>query len=94
MKKTPVKINFNSAKLKALQHYLQQNDSSVEEELRDYLDEIYDQEVSQELKDAFNSQSDDMDVDSEDGKKLSDSDKNNQTAAQEETSEQSMAMKM
>lgn len=51
MKKTPVQLRFDAAKLKALEYYLPQAGTSVEEELQKRFDELYDNEVPQNVKD-------------------------------------------
>ena len=51
MKKTPVQLRFDAAKLKALEFYLPQTGTSVEEELQKRFDELYNNEVPQNVKD-------------------------------------------
>ncbi len=51
MKKTPVQLRFDAAKFKALEYYLPQAGTSVEEELQKRFDELYDNEVPQNVKD-------------------------------------------
>lgn len=50
MKKIPVQLRFDAAKLKALEYYLPQAGTSVEEELQKRFDELYDNEVPQNVK--------------------------------------------
>ena len=109
MKKTPITLKFDSAKLKALQYYLPKNGMTVEEELQKYLDEIYDEKVPQDVKDFVHFQSgnsdspeeneqdqtaDGSDSDGKDGKKQSRSKKNDQTLEPDSTLNQGMTMKM
>jgi len=51
MKKIPVQLRFDAAKLKALEYYLPQAGTSIEEELQKHFDELYDNEVPQNVKD-------------------------------------------
>ena len=50
MKKTPVLLKFDAAKLKALEYYLPQAGTTVEEELQKRFDELYDNEVPLDVK--------------------------------------------
>ncbi|MDD4492829.1 MAG: hypothetical protein PHV32_00520 [Eubacteriales bacterium] len=50
MKKTPVQLRFDAAKLKALEYYLPQAGTTVEQELQKRFDELYDNEVPQDVK--------------------------------------------
>ena len=50
MKKTPVQLRFDAAKLKALEYYLPQAGTTVEEELQKRFDELYDNEVPMDVK--------------------------------------------
>lgn len=45
MKQTPVSCKFDSAKLKALQYYLEKDNKKIDEELRRYLEELYGKQV-------------------------------------------------
>lgn len=57
MKTAQVMLKFDAAKLKALEFYLPQNGTSVEEELRGHLDEIYKNEVPDAVKEFIRFQS-------------------------------------
>ena len=57
MKTTQVILRFDVAKLKALQYYLPQNGTSVEEELKNHLEEIYNDQVPDSVKDFLKFQS-------------------------------------
>lgn len=57
MKTAQVLLKFDAAKLKALEFYLPQNGTSVEEELRNHLDEIYRNEVPDAVKEFIRFQS-------------------------------------
>lgn len=57
MKTAQVMLKFDAAKLKALEFYLPQNGTSVEEELRSHLDEIYKNEVPDAVKEFIRFQS-------------------------------------
>lgn len=59
MKTTQVMLRFDAAKLKALQYYLPQNGTSVEEELQNHLEEIYNDQVPDNVKDFLKFQSND-----------------------------------
>ena len=70
MKKTPVQLRFDAAKLKALEYYLPQAGTSVEEELQKRFNELYDNEVPQNVKDFLKFQNGEA---SEDEKMTADS---------------------
>lgn len=81
MKTTQIMIRFDAAKLKALEFYLPQNGTNVEEELKKRLDEIYTNEVPDNVKEFIRFQTgngDSNDVQAE-----------NETEQSEESSESS-----
>lgn len=62
MKQTPIAFKFDAAKLKALQYYLPKNGTTVEEELRKHLNEIYDEQVPKDVKDFVHFQANGADL--------------------------------
>ena len=56
-------MRFDAAKLKALEFYLPNNGTSVEEELQKKFDELYDNEVPQSVKDFLKFQNGDKEFD-------------------------------
>lgn len=50
MKTTQIQLRFDAAKLKALEFYLPNNGTSVEQELQKKFDELYDTQVPQNVK--------------------------------------------
>ena len=64
MKTTQIQLRFDAAKLKALEFYLPNNGTSVEEELQKKFNELYDNEVPQSVKDFLKFQSGDKEFDS------------------------------
>ena len=65
MKTTQVQLRFDAAKLKALEFYLPQNGTSVEEKLQKRFNELYDNEVPQNVKDFLKFQNSDKSFDKE-----------------------------
>lgn len=63
MKTTQIQLRFDAAKLKALEFYLPNNGTSVEQELQKKFDELYDNEVPQNVKDFLKFQSGDKSYD-------------------------------
>ena len=63
MKTTQIQLRFDAAKLKALEFYLPNNGTSVEQELQRKFDELYDNEVPQSVKDFLKFQSGDKSFD-------------------------------
>lgn len=59
MKTTQIQLRFDAAKLKALEFYLPNNGTSVEQELQKKFDELYDSEVPQNVKDFLKFQTGD-----------------------------------
>jgi len=72
MKKTPIIFKFDMAKVKALSYYLPKNGMSIESELQKRLEEIYNKEVPQEVKDYVNFQSGNTDSQDKNAQKQSD----------------------
>jgi hypothetical protein len=61
MKTTQIIIRFDAAKLKALEYYLPQNGTTVEDELNNRLEEIYKNQVPDNVKDFIGFQSGSVD---------------------------------
>ena len=59
MKTTQIILRFDAAKLRALQYYLPQNGTSIEEELQKHLEELYSDQVPDSVKDFLKFQSND-----------------------------------
>lgn len=59
-----MQLRFDAAKLKALEFYLPNNGTSVEEELQKKFNELYNNEVPQSVKDFLKFQSGDKEFDS------------------------------
>ncbi|MDD4493566.1 MAG: DUF6103 family protein [Eubacteriales bacterium] len=74
MKTTQIQLRFDAAKLKALEFYLPNNGTTVEEELHKKFDDLYDNEVPQSVKDFLKFQSGDHSAmqDQENGAEQSD----------------------
>ena len=56
MKKAMINLKYDQAKLKALECYLPQNGTTVEDELLKHLDSIYDNQVPEDVKKFINFQ--------------------------------------
>lgn len=56
MKKSMINLKYDQAKLKALECYLPQNGTTVEDELQKHLDSIYDNQVPEDVKKFINFQ--------------------------------------
>lgn len=57
MKTTQIMLRFDAAKLKALEYYLPQNGTTVEEELKNRLEDIYKNQVPDNVKEFIRFQS-------------------------------------
>lgn len=63
MKTTQIQLRFDAAKLKALEFYLPNNGTSVEQEMQKKFDELYNNEVPQNVKDFLKFQTGDKSFD-------------------------------
>lgn len=59
MKQIQVGTKFSEPKAKALEYYLQKQGKSIEQELKDYLDQIYREQVPGEVREYVQSQNPD-----------------------------------
>lgn len=87
MKTTQIQLRFDAAKLKALEFYLPNNGTSVEEELQKKFNELYDNEVPQSVKDFLKFQTGEHSTtqDQENGEVKSDTTAENKTSRRQKT---------
>lgn len=88
MKTTQIQLRFDAAKLKALEFYLPNNGTSVEEELQKKFNELYDNEVPQSVKDFLKFQTGDTSAaqDQENGAEQSDAPAENKSSRRQKGS--------
>ena len=88
MKTTQIQLRFDAAKLKALEFYLPNNGTTVEEELHKKFDELYDNEVPQSVKDFLKFQTGDHSAvqDQENGTEQSDAPAENKSSRRQKAS--------
>ena len=86
MKTTQLQFRFDAAKLKALEFYLPNNGTSVEEELQKKFNELYDNEVPQNVKDFLKFQSGDVTQSQDSGAEQSDAPVENKSSRRQKSS--------
>lgn len=85
MKQTPVTCKFDSAKLKALQYYIEKDNKKVEDELRRYLEEIYGEQVPAAVREYV--EADNQSVEN----KVADQDNKTEKQSRKHTAKQAVA---